>query len=316
MWKCGTIMILFAYCTCVPPSLLLSVLHELYSASRRSHRGAGGMTAGFRAPSVPVPLPIPMEMLYFLYLCKNWELSGVAQQCCLLRHQNYSIHDKWGALWLCRTSLKLAADDAVALLTQTIHPSAMQRWVGKLRAGVEHHWWQCCDSGFGPQLHPTKLSFTHGSSSTINSCFRPSRSLCALFIEWFCFPLSLHRSLLTDVGCCNVLFGIRQIFKSLFLCREKMPITRGSHVNSADDRNHLLFVTLFAYIWSFVGKGLSLYMHLDATSLVFLLWMLFCSHLNNHLCFLSKRALYGGMGAVRGEGWQCRKHKVTGAPFL
>lgn len=132
MWKCGTIMILFAYCTCVPPSLLLSVLHELYSASRRSHRGAGGMTAGFRAPSVPVPLPIPMEMLYFLYLCKNWELSGVAQQCCLLRHQNYSIHDKWGALWLCRTSLKLAADDAVALLTQTIHPSAMQRWVGKL----------------------------------------------------------------------------------------------------------------------------------------------------------------------------------------
>lgn len=132
-------MILFAYCTCVLPSLLLSVPHELYSASSRFHRshGAGGMTARFRAPSVPAPLPIPMEMLYFLYLRKNWELSGVPQQCCLLKHQIYSIHDKWGALWLCRTSLKLTADDAVALLTQTIRPSAMQRWVGKLRAGVD-----------------------------------------------------------------------------------------------------------------------------------------------------------------------------------
>lgn len=41
-------------------------------------------------------------------------------------------------------------------------------------------------------------------------------------------------------------------------------------------------------------------MHQDTASLVFLWWMLFCSHLNHHLFFLSKRALYGKNGGQWG----------------
>lgn len=148
-----------------------------------------------------------------------------------------------------------------------------------------------------PRAPPAELPLSNGSLSPINSSWARSP-----LPEW-AFLLSCVPVLPAQVTAApSALLHTPQIFKSPSFCREKMPITRGSHVNSADDRNHLLFVTLFACIWWFIGKGLSLCTHQDMASLVFLGWMLFCSHLNNHLFFLSSRALYGRTGAREGRG--------------
>lgn len=95
-------------------------------------------------------------------------------------------------------------------------------------------------SGFDPGLQPAELPLVNGSLFPINSFWARSP-----LPEW-AFLLSCVPVLPAQVTAApSALLHTPQIFKSLSFCREKMPITRGSHVNSADDRNHLLFVTLF-----------------------------------------------------------------------
>lgn len=118
-------------------------------------------------------------------------------------------------------------------------------------------------SGFGPGHQSTKLSLNNGSLSTINSCLSSSRSL------WARSPLSMESFLLSPIPVplpvqgtadwcrlpvlhCSALTRSLNLF---FFCREKMPITRGSHMNSADDRNHLLFVTLLPISDGLLEKG-------------------------------------------------------------
>lgn len=179
-------------------------------------------------------------------------------------------------------------------------------------------WPLTCSSGFGPWFQSAELPLGNGSLSTINSCLSSShtpwaRSLLpegALLLS--CVPLLPAQVTAAP----NALLGTYQIFKSLFFCRKKMLITRGSHLNSAGDRNHLLFVTLLPVSDGLLGKGSVYACTKDMASLVFFGWMLFCSHLNNHLFFLSKRAYMGKSGPMRGEGKQYRKHKVIRAPVL
>lgn len=154
----------------------------------------------------------------------------------------------------------------------------------------------CC-SGFNPGLQSTKLSFSHSSPPPkIPAWALHNPSVPDLHSLWspFFSPPSLcccqSKPLLTDVGCCNALLSIHQILKSLFFCRENANYWRFP-CEVCWWQESLTGCRSFAYIWSFIGKGLSSYMHQDTASLVFLLWMLFCSHLNNHLCFLSKKAL-------------------------
>lgn len=94
-----------------------------------------------------------------------------------------------------------------------------------------------------------------------------------------------------------------------------MPITRGSHVNSADDRNHLLFVTPLPVSDGLLGKG-SVYAHtkirlhwysLGGCSSAPILIIISSSYLTG--LFLEE------CGPERGEGQQCREHKVIRAPF-
>lgn len=118
-------------------------------------------------------------------------------------------------------------------------------------------WPLTCSSGFGPWFQSAELPLGNGSLSTINSCLSSShtpwaRSLLpegALLLS--CVPLLPAQVTAAP----NALLGTYQIFKSLFFCRKKMLITRGSHLNSADDRNHLLFVTLLPVSDGLLGKG-------------------------------------------------------------
>jgi len=163
-------------------------------------------------------------------------------------------------------------------------------------------------SGFGPGLQSTKLSLNNDSLSTINSC------LSSLHTLWARSPLSVEAFLLSSITmllpvqvtadwCWLPVTHCLAFTKSLnppFFFSEKMPITRGSHVNSADDRNHLLFVTLLPTFDGLLKKG-SVYV----CTKILLHWYSFggCSCAPILIIISSsylKRALYGKNGGQWG----------------
>lgn len=95
-----------------------------------------------------------------------------------------------------------------------------------------------------------------------------------------------------------------------------MPITRGSHLSSADDRNHLLFVTLLPVSDGLLGKG-SVYAHTK----IWLHWYSLGGCSSAPILIIISSSYLTGLymeewGPVRGEGQQYRKHKVIRAPLL
>lgn len=182
------------------------------------------------------------------------------------------------------------------------------------RAGVKHNWWSW-HHGHLPtaldQIQSAELLLSNGSLATKNSCLSSSHT------PWARSPLPEWPFLLSCVpvppaqvtAAPNALPDTHQIFKSL--------IFQGKNANYQRLppefcwwQESLTVCHSLAYIWWFIGKGLSLCTHQDTASLVFLGWMLFSSHLNNHLFFLSNRAFYGRMGAS--EGWGTAVQETQG----